>query len=192
MIPLGIVAWILVRIGSYVFEFHTVLPEQWQPQHFLEPLPARFLNLVISIGILFGVLILVSLLGWLSKRYLGRLFLRTMSHFIERIPVVRSIYSSLNQLINTMASSEKNQFSRVIYVRYPHRDSFTLAFVTASTSFQGNPGYLHVYVPTTPNPTSGFFLVVKETDTIESGLSVEEAFKTIFSLGIAGKEELPE
>lgn len=168
-----------------MWKFHSLLPEDWQPSHYLNPLPARLLNIAISLGILFTLVLFISIFGWLSKRYFGRQLLKTASQFIERIPVVRSIYSSLNQLINTMASSDKNQFSRVVYVAYPNEKTHTLAFVTASVSFQNQPGFLHVYVPTTPNPTSGFFLVVKETDVLESGLTVEEAFRTILSLGIA-------
>ena len=126
------------------------------------------------------------MLGWISQQVIGAQFLRLVSRWIERIPVIRSIYSSLNQLLKTMASGDKSQFNRVVYLEYPRKGVWALGFVT-SAARPIDPGerFLNVYVPTTPNPTSGFHLIVNEREVRDSHLSVEEAFKTILSLGIA-------
>ena len=100
--------------------------------------------------------------------------------------MLRSIYGALEQLLHTLAQGGGAQFRRVVYIEYPRKDVWALAFVTGPARAPGFPdGYLNVYVPTTPNPTSGFHLLVAEAEVRPSELSVEEAFKTILSLGIA-------
>jgi uncharacterized membrane protein len=130
----------------------------------------------------------MSFLGWISKRYAGARVLDFLSRVFQRIPVVRSVFGGLDQLVKTLSAGGQQQFSRVVYVEYPRRDCWTLAFVTGEPKslpdgFEGE--YLNIYVPTTPNPTSGFFLIVSASEVRESGLRVEDAFKMILSFGIA-------
>ncbi|HLE01026.1 MAG TPA: DUF502 domain-containing protein [Bdellovibrionota bacterium] len=187
LIPLGVIAWIGAAALSTVWHLRELLPEQWNPEIIF---PNPFLGLLINLALTFGatmlLAILVSALGWISKQYLGRQALAGLAHIIERIPVIRSIYSALDQLLKTLAAQGGQQFSRVVYVEYPRKDLWVIAFVTGPARMPGLPGtYLNIYVPTTPNPTSGFHLIVPETEIRESNLRVEEAFKIILSLGIA-------
>ncbi len=100
--------------------------------------------------------------------------------------MVRSVYSALDQLLRTLAAGGGKQFNRVVYVEYPRKGIWALAFVTGPAREKHIPeGHLNIYIPTTPNPTSGFHLIVSEADVRESGMTVEHAFKTILSLGIA-------
>jgi uncharacterized membrane protein len=128
----------------------------------------------------------ISFTGWISKQLLGKKILDFFEHIIQRIPVLRSIYVALEQLLKTMAQSDSRQFSRVIYLEYPRKGVWALAFVTGKAREPSIPeNHVNVYVPTTPNPTSGFHLIVPESEIRDSNMSVEEAFRTILSLGIA-------
>jgi uncharacterized membrane protein len=191
LIPFAVVAWILNKILSALWTLHLLIPEDWKPIHYFDPFIAELLNIALTIGITIIAMVLVSMLGWSSKRIIGARVLRFLSYLVQKIPVVRAIYSSLNQLLKTMAAGDKQQFSRVVYIEYPRAGSWALAFVTGDAHVPaefGKKRHLNVYVPTTPNPTSGFHLIVAEADVRDSGLSVENAFKTILSLGIAQSE----
>lgn len=192
LIPFAVVAWILNKIFSALWTLHLLIPDEWKPVHYFEPLTAQFINFALTIGITIIAAFLISSLGWFSKNILGARILRFFSDIVQRIPVVRAVYSSLNQLLKTMATGDKQQFSRVVYIEYPRKGSYALAFVTSTARSpveSTKENFLNVYVPTTPNPTSGFHLIVSEAEVRDSNLSVEEAFKTILSLGIAQTEE---
>ena len=146
---------------------------------------AGLLKFLIMIGILLIGVILVSALGFLSRLYFGRKILDWLKEAIEKIPFFGSVYSSLDQLLKAFSNGGQ-QFHRVVYIEYPRKDVWAVAFVTGPATLKGLPsGYLSVYIPTVPNPTSGFHLMVKESEVIDSGLKVDEAFKLILSLGVA-------
>jgi uncharacterized membrane protein len=187
LIPLAVISWLLLGALDALWGLKKLLPLAWQPESFLEdPALVILFNVIFTLG---GAVILafaVSMLGWASKQYLGQKMLEGISDLIQRIPVIRSIYGALDQLLKTLAASGGSQFSRVVYVEYPRKGVWALAFVTGPARARGiPPGHLNVYVPTTPNPTSGFHLLVPEAEVKDSHLKVEDAFKTILSLGIA-------
>lgn len=111
---------------------------------------------------------------------------------LTRIPVVKSIYSSVKQVSDTLFSSSGNAFRKAVLVQYPRQGSWTIAFLTGVPGGEVRnhlPGdYISLYVPTTPNPTSGFFLMVPRADTIELDMSVDEALKYIVSMGVVAPE----
>lgn len=185
--PLAVIGWIgvgLVRLAAGLLAF---LPYWLQPSVMLsEPLLVLALSSVLVIGLVAILAMGVTVLGWASQQFLGRKVLEVVSEVIHRIPVIRSVYSALDQLLRTLAAGDGKQFNRVVYVEYPRVGCWTLAFVTGPSRAQGlPPGCLNLYIPTTPNPTSGFYLIVPEDQVKESHLRVEEAFKVILSLGIA-------
>jgi uncharacterized membrane protein len=185
--PLGVIAWICVSALGALWRLHELLPEGWQPGNFLhDPAAAALLNGLIMLGATLAAALGISGLGWASKQYLGEKALESIGHLIERIPVIRGVYSALNQLLGTLAKGEGQQFSRVVYIEYPRKGIWALAFVTSPARGPGlPPGHLNVYVPTTPNPTSGFHLIVPEAEVRDTRMRVEDAFKTLLSLGIA-------
>jgi uncharacterized membrane protein len=191
LIPIGVVAWILSKVFEALSAFHLLIPDEWKPIHHFDEVTAQFLNFAITIGLTIAFAFLVSMLGWFSKNVLGAKILAGVNDLIQRIPVIRAIYTSLNQLLKTVVSGDKQQFSRVVYLEYPRKGTWALAFVTGSARrpVEDAGPFLNVYVPTTPNPTSGFHLIVPESEVRDSNLSVEEAFKTILSLGMAQGEE---
>ena len=187
LIPLAVIAWISAGIVNMFWQFRDFLPDQWNPSNIWPNSPiGALINLALTIAIAILVAVLISGLGWASKHYLGRKVLHGLAYIIERIPVIRSIYSALDQLLKTLAAQGGQQFSRVVYIEYPRQGTWAIAFVTSpAKSPTGESEYLNVYVPTTPNPTSGFHLIVPEKDVRDSNLKVEDAFKVILSLGIA-------
>jgi uncharacterized membrane protein len=138
-----------------------------------------------------GVIVMLAALlltGMFAANIVGQWWLRQGGRLLHRIPIVKSIYSSVKQVSDTLFSSSGNAFREAVLVQYPRQGSWTIAFVT------GRPGgeagehlsgdYLSLYVPTTPNPTSGFFLMVPRGDVIELRMSVDEALKYIISMGV--------
>lgn len=187
LIPLAVIFWILGAALGSLWQLQSFLPEAWNPSQLdLDPRFVTLIQVAITVGLALFLALGVSFLGWVSKQYLGRKTLEILADLIQRIPVVRSIYSALDQLLKTMAAGGSQQFNRVVYVEYPRKGCWALAFVTGPARGPAAPvAHLNVYVPTTPNPTSGFHLIVPENEVRESLMSVEDAFKTILSLGIA-------
>jgi len=147
---------------------------------------AGFVKFLLTIAILLGGVISVSLIGFFSRLYFGRRLFQWLREAIEKIPFFGAIYSSLNQLFKALSNADGKQFHRVVFLQYPRKEVWAVAFVTGPATLKGIPdGYISVYVPTVPNPTSGFHLMVKESEVVDSGLKVDEAFKLILSLGVA-------
>ena len=138
-----------------------------------------------------GVIVMLAgllLTGVFAANMVGQWWLRQGSRLLRRIPIVKSIYSSVKQVSDTLFSSSGNAFREAVLVQYPRAGSWTIAFVTgkpggeAAEHLQGD--YVSLYVPTTPNPTSGFFLMAPRADVIELKMSVDEALKYIISMGV--------
>ena len=140
-----------------------------------------------------GLGILVMLLGLLltgvfATNMVGQWALNQGHRLLNKIPIVKSIYSSVKQVSDTLFSSSGNAFREAVLVQYPRQGSWTIAFVTGKpggeTALHLTGDFLSVYVPTTPNPTSGFFLMVPRADVIELQMSVDEALKYVISMGV--------
>ncbi len=138
-----------------------------------------------------GVVVMVAgllLTGVFAANMFGQWALSRANEVLIRIPIVKSIYSSVKQVSDTLFSSTGNAFREAVLVQYPRQGAWTIAFVTgkpggeAAVHLSGD--YLSVYVPTTPNPTSGFFLMVPRSDVIVLSMSVDEALKYVISMGV--------
>lgn len=176
----GIIGWIETYPLHWMFEDE---PNQL----------AGIIRFLLICSVIAGIVFLISVIGFLSRLYLGVKTFQWMREAIERIPVFGAIYSSLDQLLKAISSTGGKQFSRVVFVEYPRRGAWAVAFVTGPAKFKGiPPGHLSIFLPTVPNPTSGFHLMVPETEVIESGLRVDEAFKLILSLGVAVPNQMIE
>ncbi len=187
LIPLLVTGWVLLGVLRFLWGFKQWLPDSWQgamaeaPQALVIPL-----EVAITVAIAAALALAVSLLGWVSQRYLGRRLLEILTDLIQRIPVLRSVYGALDQMLRALGSGGGKQFNRVVYLEYPRAGVWTLGFVTGSAKAKSLPdGMLNVFVPTTPNPTGGFYLLVPESQVRESHMGVEDAFKTILSLGLS-------
>ena len=143
-----------------------------------------------------GVILVVLLLfftGMMAANFLGQWFLRVMDSGLSRIPIIKSVYGSVKQVSDTLFSSSGQAFRKALLVQYPRAGVWTVAFQTGTPS--GEVGRhlpeecVSVYVPTTPNPTSGFFLIMKRSEVIELSMSVDEALKYIISMGVVDLNE---
>jgi uncharacterized membrane protein len=142
-----------------------------------------------------GAIVTVSLIllaGALTRSFLGRGFIRLWEGLIERVPIARSLYVVVKQFMEAVfGSSSREGFNRVILFEYPRRGIWCYAFTTGTQQkpIAGlEPNLVKLFVPSTPNPTTGYYLMAREDDLIDTGLTVEDAFKLIISAGIAGDE----
>jgi uncharacterized membrane protein len=179
-IPILITMWILQYIVELLDSSIALLPDAYQPTQLLG-------TNVPGLGVLFSLVVLLFT-GISVTNFLGQRLMRWSESFLDKIPLVRSIYNTSKQVMQAIFSTNSNAFRKVVLVEYPRKDMWTLAFQTSdSTSFietNSNDEMLSVYVPTTPNPTSGFLLLVPKSQTKEVKLSVDEALKYIISLGV--------
>ena len=187
-LPLAITIWVLQAalglldgvFGWFLNAGKAVLPSGAAP----------LIDLLLQIPGL-GVIVVVAMLlltGAFATNIVGQWWLRQGSRVLSQIPIVKSIYSSVKQVSDTLFSSSGNAFREAVLVQYPRDGAWTIAFVT------GKPGgeaaqhlhgdFLSLYVPTTPNPTSGFFLMVPRADVIVLQMSVDEALKYVISMGV--------
>ena len=150
----------------------------WVSQHSFTSLP--------GVGLIIGV-VMITLIGAVAAGFLGRWIIRLGESILNRMPVVRSIYGAIKQILETVISTQSDAFREVILVEYPRRGLWVIGFVTGSTKeevarrISGN--MVNVFVPTTPNPTSGFLLMVPKKDLIYLDVSFEQASKFIVSAG---------
>jgi uncharacterized membrane protein len=192
-VPLAITLWVLQLIIGTMDQIGALLPTSMRPDSWLlQAMEGSFPFLVGSHHIPgFGVILTIVVLlltGVFATNVLGLRLLLVGEKVLNRIPIVRSIYSSVKQVSDTLFSDSGQAFRQALLVRFPHADAWTIAFMT------GIPGgevaavlegeYVSVYVPTTPNPTSGYFIMVKKSDVIELDMSVDEALKYVISMGV--------
>ncbi|MGB7542431.1 MAG: DUF502 domain-containing protein [Burkholderiales bacterium] len=179
-IPLAITLWVLDLIVSAMSQSLLLLPPQYQPQALLGyQIPG--LGAVLTVVIVFVT-------GVLASNILGQRLLRLWENILGRIPVVKTIYHGIKQVSDTLFAPGGQAFRKALLVQYPRSGSWTIAFLT------GQPGgdvvnhlkgeYVSVYLPTTPNPTSGFFLMMPKADVVELDMSVDEALKYVISMGV--------
>jgi uncharacterized membrane protein len=186
-IPLGITLWVLKLIIDTMDQSLLLLPEAYQP-HVLFGLYIPGLGAALT-------LLIVFLTGLIAANFVGRKLLIFGEAIVQRIPVVKSIYSSVKQVSDTLFSDKGNAFRKVLLVQYPRQGSWTIAFQTGQPRgelvnyLEGE--HVSVYVPTTPNPTSGFFLMMAKKDVIELDMSVDAALKYIISMGVVGPGQSP-
>lgn len=184
--PIGAVLSIVVWIWNILMGFTGLIPEPYAPRAILgieHPVAIAALDVVVTIALLLIVLMLLWTVGLLSRNYLGKRIFEGISGFFGRVPVLRTVYSTLEQLVQTFASGQAKNFRRVVLVEYPRKGLYALAFVTRERDKM-----LNIYVPTTPNPTSGFYLTVATDEVKDAGISVEDALKEIISMGIVHKD----
>ncbi len=188
IVPVAITIWVLEWIISTLDKTLLILPSGWQPDKLLGfHLP--------GFGVLLALAILL-LLGATASNFFGNKLLKWWDAMLNRIPIVRSIYSGVKQVSDTLFSESGNAFRKAVLVQWPRQDVWTIAFVTgapggdAANYLKGD--YLSVYVPTTPNPTGGYFVMLKSSDCIELKMSVDEALKYIVSMGVVIPERMPQ
>jgi len=180
VVPVAITVWVLQWIIGILDQTLLILPQAWHPDKLIGVHIPGF-------GVLLTLVILLSI-GAVASNFVGKRLVSLGDAIVHRIPVVRSIYSSVKQVSDTLFSESGNAFRVAVLVQWPRPDVWTIGFVT------GHPGgdvtnylkgdYVSVYVPTTPNPTGGYFVMLRRSDCIELKMSVDDALKYVVSMGV--------
>ena len=187
-VPLAITVWVLNLLIGTMDQTLLLLPQSWLPRNWLG-------RDVPGMGVLLTVLVILAT-GLLARNFIGERLVRAWEHLLSRIPIVRGIYSSVKQVSDTILSPDGNAFRKALLVQYPREGVWTIAFQTGSPSSEirqrVSGEMVSVYVPTTPNPTSGFFLMMPREQVHVLSMSVDEALKYVVSMGVVAPEHLPE
>ena len=180
IVPGVITAWVLNWIVSTLDQTLQILPGAWQPDKLLGFHIPGF-------GVLLTLLILL-VVGAIASNFAGRKLVQWGDALVSRIPVVRSIYSSVKQVSDTLFSDGGNAFRKAVLLQWPREGVWTVAFVTGAPNGEIaaylRDEFVSVYVPTTPNPTGGYFVMLRKSDCVELDMSVDSALKYIVSMGV--------
>ena len=175
-ITLGVLKWIIDTLDQTL----AILPGAWQPDKLL----GRHIP---GFGVILTLLILL-VVGGVASNFIGRKLVGWGDALVRRIPVVRSIYSSVKQVSDTVFSDSGNAFRRTVLVQWPREGVWTVAFITGTPNGEVaallRDEFVSVYVPTTPNPTGGYFVLMRKSECIELEMSVDAALKYIVSMGV--------
>lgn len=188
-LPLVVTLWVISYIINLSDGLVAKLPQQWQPQALIGHDVPGF-GLIIALLVLFFT-------GVFGGNVIGRKIIQAWDAMMGRIPIVKSIYSSTKKVSESLLSDSRQSFKTPLLVNFPHKDVWTVAFVSGNVPevlieslplLTEDDEYLNVYVPTTPNPTGGYYITVKKSDTRALDMSVDDALKYIISLGMVGPD----
>jgi uncharacterized membrane protein len=184
----GLLVWLPILATLFVLRFIvgildnslSLLPQPFQPDNLLGfHIP--------GLGVLLGILVLFFT-GLLVGNFIGSKFVQLWEYILARIPLVRTVYSAVKQVLETVLTPSGQAFRKVLLIKFPHQDSWTLAFLVGQglvdNSIKIQKDLVTVFVPTTPNPTSGYIVLVPKEQTMELDMTVDEALKFVISLGV--------
>ncbi len=181
IVPVAITIWVLEWFISTLDQTLLILPASWQPDKLIGFHVPGF-GVLLALGVLLVV-------GATASNFFGRKLVNWWNILLHRIPVVRSIYSGVKQVSDTLFSDSGNAFRKAVLVQWPREGMWTIAFVTGvpggdTANYLPPDEYITVYVPTTPNPTGGYFVMARRSECVELRMSVDEALKYIISMGV--------
>ena len=183
-VPLGITLWALNLIIGTMDQTLLLLPGQWHPDKLL-PIHIPGLGIILTLGV-------VLLTGLLMRNVFGQRLWDASEKAMLHVPFVGSIYKGVKQVSDTLLSGSGNSFRKVLLVRYPHPEAWSLAFQTSvpgEVIGRFDEAYVAVFIPTTPSPVNGFYFFVRKADTIELDMTVDVALRTIVSMGVVADSE---
>lgn len=184
-ITIYITLWFLRFVDTSVAQ---LVPEKYNPNTYL---PFSLPGLGLIVAVMFFIM-----MGWFARNFLGRMIIRSSEYVVDRMPVINTIYNAVKQVFETTMGANSNAFRDVVLFEYPRPNCWSLGFVTGITKGEVQEltdfDVVNVYIPTTPNPTSGFLLFLPKKDLIYLSMSVEDAIKLIVSGGIVTPPDKPE
>ena len=182
----GLFAIVPLALTFYIIKTIIVFLDQ-----LTAPIMARINLEIPGFGLILTLLIIFAL-GVFVTNVLGRRLFSWGERLISSIPLVKNIYNTLKQITNAFSGATQTEnYQRVIYIQYPRKELWTISFVTGDSVDKSGEEYYHVFVPTTPNPTSGVFIIVPKKDAIEADLTVEEGLKAVISGGLLAPKQSP-
>jgi len=182
LIPIGVTVYLTL---FFIKIFSKILPQEINPNHYL-PYSIPGLEIIISI-------IVITVIGWLSLSFLGKKLVKLVNDIFKKIPFLRTVYSAIGQMTQSFAQSRKSKKKSVVLVEYPRKGSWAVGFATQENTGEiaskTNKNLINVFVPTTPNPTSGFLLMFPKDEIIYLDMSFEDASKFIVSAGTSNPKK---
>jgi len=182
LIPIGVTVYLTL---FFIKIFSKILPQEINPNHYL-PYSIPGLEIIISI-------IVITVIGWLSLSFLGKKLVKLVNDIFKKIPFLRTVYSAIGQMTQSFAQTSKSKKKSVVLVEYPRKGSWAVGFATQENTGEiaskTNKNLINVFVPTTPNPTSGFLLMFPKDEIIYLDMSFEDASKFIVSAGTSNPKE---
>ncbi len=189
VIPLATTIWLTITIANWVINFLTRIPKQLNPFDGMQPILVNLLNFLVGLAVPLSCILLI---GLMARNIAGRWLLDFGERVLQAIPLAGAVYKTLKQLLETVFRDSNGRFRRVVLVEYPRVGVWSIGFVTGAigtevqSHFQGE--MLSVFIPTTPNPTTGWYAVVPESDVITLAMPIEDAFKVVISGGIVSPD----
>ncbi|MBK5934114.1 putative membrane protein [Rhodovulum imhoffii] len=181
--PIGLTIWLIWTVTGWIDGFVLpFIPAKFKPEHYIG-IDVR------GLGVIF-FLVFTVIVGWLAKGLIGRSFISWGERMVDRMPVIRSVYNGLKQIAETVFAQSETSFDQACLVEYPRKGIWAVAFISTRAKGEVNRRIPHdgdltaVFMPTTPNPTSGFLLFVPRRDIIVLDMSVEDAAKLVISAGL--------
>ncbi len=189
VIPLATTIWLSISLAKWAIDLFTRIPKQINPFDGLDPILTNFLNFIVGLAV---PLLTILIIGLMARNIVGRWLLDFGEQFLQAIPLAGSVYKTLKQILETLLGDSKSKFRRVVMVEYPRKGVWTIGFVTGKVSptlqIHLAEEMISVFIPTTPNPTSGWYAVVPKKEAIDIDISIEDAFKVLISGGIVSPE----
>lgn len=185
IMPIMLTVWLVITVVGWFDSRVMPLVKPFIP----DAIPETYIDNLFGVGVVV-FLVFTIIVGWIAKGLIGRSLLRQAEDVVDRMPVVRSVYSGIKQISETVFAQSERSFEKAVLIEYPRRGIWAVGFISTEAKGEvaaraGNQGKLiSVFVPTTPNPTSGFLLFFPEEDVIELDMSVEDAAKLVISAGL--------
>ena len=189
--PVGLTVWLIWTVIGWVDGFVLpFVPNSYQPENIIKQIFGDESQMNIrGLGVIF-FLFFTTFVGWIAKGVIGRFFIRNAETLVHRMPVVRSIYSGVKQIAETVFAQSERSFEKACLIQYPRKGIWAVGFISTvakgevQSKASKDSKLLSVFVPTTPNPTSGFLLFFPEEDVIQLDMSIEDAAKLVISAGL--------
>ncbi len=189
VIPLATTIWLSIFIAKWAIDLFTRIPKQINPFDGLDPILTNILNFSVGLAV---PLLSILIIGLMARNIVGRWLLDFGEQFLQAIPLAGSVYKTLKQILETLVGDSKTKFRRVVIVEYPRKGVWAIGFVTGKVSPQLQihltEEVINVFIPTTPNPTSGWYAIIPQQEVIDIDISIEDAFKVLISGGIVSPE----
>ena len=189
VIPLATTIWLSISIAKWAIDLFTRIPKQINPFDGLNPFLTNILNFSVGLAV---PLLSILIIGLMARNIVGRWLLDFGEQLLQAIPLAGSVYKTLKQILETLLGDSKTKFRRVVMIEYPRKGVWTMGFVTGKVSppLQSHlvEEMISVFIPTTPNPTSGWYAIFPKEEAIDIDISIEDAFKVLISGGIVSPE----
>ncbi len=187
LMPLSLSVYVVYLLVNWTRNFLSFtlrfLPQSYQH--------VAWLQIVVEIAAVIVIVLFIILIGWFTKTVIGKFFGRTLESIIQKLPFISSLYKALKQLFKTFVSYKGTEFSRAVLIQYPHPGIWSIAFLTSEATGEIKPDkrkeYYTVFMPSTPNPTTGFVMIIPKKDVKLLDISIEEAVKIVMSGGLIQK-----